>query len=111
MGKMKKVLSAVTANSASVRSARIERGMEQQELEPREEAGPPQRGWRDLVRIVSGIGLLIVGIVGLILPIMPGWVFVIPGLVILSDYFPPVKRLLAWARAKYDALRAKGEAD
>lgn len=41
-----------------------------------------------------------VGIAGLILPIMPGWIFLIPGLVILADYFPPIHRLLVWAKSK-----------
>lgn len=40
------------------------------------------------------------GLVGLIMPIMPGWVFLIPGLVILSDYIPGVRRLLEWAKRK-----------
>lgn len=44
--------------------------------------------------------LVLVGITGLIMPIMPGWIFLIPGLVILADYFPPVRRLVDWARAK-----------
>jgi len=41
-----------------------------------------------------------IGIIGLILPVMPGWVFVIPGLIILSDYLPPVKRLVEWVKRK-----------
>jgi len=40
------------------------------------------------------------GIIGLIMPIMPGWIFLIPGLVILSDYFPWARRLLDWAKEK-----------
>ena len=71
---------------------------------------PPQTGWRAMVRIVSGVGLVLVGIVGLILPVMPGWVFVIPGLMILSDYFPPVKRLLNWAKRKYEEVKPKPKA-
>jgi uncharacterized membrane protein YbaN (DUF454 family) len=78
------------------------------ELEPQQV--PPQTGWRAMVRIVSGIGLLLVGIVGLILPVMPGWVFIIPGLMILSDYFPPVKRLLDWAKRKYEDVKPKPKA-
>ena len=70
-----------------------------------QQTGPPQTGWRAIVRIASGIGLLIVGIIGLILPVMPGWVFVIPGLMILADYFPPVKRLLDWAKAKANMVK------
>ena len=72
-----------------------------------EQVTPPQTGWRAVVRIASGIGLLIVGIIGLILPVMPGWVFVIPGLMILADYYPPIKRLVDWAKTKVDDVRTK----
>ena len=41
-----------------------------------------------------------VGIIGLILPIMPGWIFLIPGLAILSERYTWAKRLVAWARRK-----------
>lgn len=58
-----------------------------------------------MFRIVTGIGLCLLGIIGLILPIMPGWIFLIPGLVILADYVPPIRRLLDWAKAK--AARSK----
>lgn len=54
------------------------------------------------LKILSGIGLVLIGIVGLIMPIMPGWVFIIPGLMILAEYFPPVKRLLEWAKRKIE---------
>ncbi|MEZ5402557.1 MAG: PGPGW domain-containing protein [Bryobacteraceae bacterium] len=43
---------------------------------------------------------MLLGVAGLLLPIMPGWVFLIPGLVILADYFPPIRRLVDWAKAK-----------
>ena len=55
---------------------------------------------RRTLRLVSGVGLVILGIVGLILPVMPGWIFLIPGLVILSDFFPPLRRVLEWAKRK-----------
>jgi len=61
---------------------------------------------RHAFRLASGFILVIVGIIGLILPIMPGWIFVIPGLIILSDYFPPLKRFLAWLRTKMPDLEA-----
>lgn len=60
---------------------------------------------RAILRIASGIGLVIIGIIGLILPVMPGWIFLIPGLVILADYFPPVRRLVDWAKAKMERVR------
>ena len=75
--------------------------------EPAEPSITPPTGWRAVLRIASGIGLLIIGIIGLLLPVMPGWIFIIPGLVILADYFPPVKRLLDWAKAKYETVKSK----
>jgi uncharacterized membrane protein YbaN (DUF454 family) len=53
-----------------------------------------------IVRHFWGWFLVILGVAGLILPIMPGWIFLIPGLVILSDYFPWAKKLLNWAKQK-----------
>jgi uncharacterized membrane protein YbaN (DUF454 family) len=53
-----------------------------------------------VLRTVGGFLLVLVGIAGLILPIMPGWVFLIPGLVILSERFEWAKRLVVWAKQK-----------
>ena len=62
---------------------------------------------RNVLRVTTGIGLVLLGITGLIMPIMPGWIFLVPGLVILSEYFPPLKRLLGWARARLAAELGK----
>ena len=51
-------------------------------------------------RIIIGVTLVIIGIIGGLIPIFQGWVFGIPGLIILADYFPPIKKLLAWAKKK-----------
>tara|TARA_Y100001970_G_C14193657_1_gene836849 strand:+ start:1025 stop:1222 length:198 start_codon:yes stop_codon:yes gene_type:complete len=51
-------------------------------------------------RITLGIILVIIGMIGGLIPIFQGWMFGIPGLIILADYFPPVKRLLKWAKKK-----------
>jgi len=53
---------------------------------------------RHTFRLFSGFGLVLLGVAGLILPIMPGWIFLIPGLIILSDYFRPVRSLVGWAK-------------
>ena len=45
-------------------------------------------------KISLGILLVIIGLIGGIIPIFQGWMFGIPGLIILSNYFPPIKRLL-----------------
>ncbi len=66
---------------------------------------------RKTVRLFAGLGLVLVGVVGLIMPIMPGWIFLIPGLLILSDYFPPVKRLVEWAKKKAAGGSEKPDTD
>tara|TARA_B100001996_G_scaffold21596_1_gene17241 strand:- start:248 stop:454 length:207 start_codon:yes stop_codon:yes gene_type:complete len=52
------------------------------------------------LRITFGIILVIIGMIGGLIPIFQGWIFGIPGLIILADYFPPVKRVLNWAKKK-----------
>ena len=54
------------------------------------------------LRIARGIILVIIGLIGGLIPIFQGWLFGIPGLIILADYFPPIKRLLIWAKKKQD---------
>tara|TARA_B100001173_G_C15954763_1_gene532950 strand:+ start:284 stop:451 length:168 start_codon:yes stop_codon:yes gene_type:complete len=48
-----------------------------------------------------GFILVIIGLIGGLIPVFQGWIFGIPGLVILADYFPPIKRILNWAKSKY----------
>ncbi len=63
--------------------------------------------WRVLA-IAAGIVLIAVGIVGLVLPLLPGWIFIASGIILVW----PKTRLAAWlkrlpARAK-GWLRRKG---
>jgi len=55
---------------------------------------------KDILKILFGILLLIIGLLGGLIPIFQGWMFGIPGLIILADYFPPIKKLLNWAKKK-----------
>ena len=55
---------------------------------------------KDSIQITFGIILVLIGLIGGLIPIFQGWMFGIPGLIILANYFPPAKRLLAWARSK-----------
>lgn len=67
---------------------------------------------KKFLRNAMGVGLVILGIIGLILPIMPGWVFLIPGLMILAEQFPWLDRFLnkwiAWGKEKM-AREQKGK--
>ena len=55
---------------------------------------------RDTLRIIIGLVLLFIGLIGGLIPVFQGWIFGIPGLIILSDYFPPFKKILNWAKKK-----------
>jgi uncharacterized membrane protein YbaN (DUF454 family) len=61
---------------------------------------------KKVLRYGAGLGLVLLGIVGLILPIMPGWVFLVPGLMILAEELPWLdrflKRWLAFAKEKLE---------
>ena len=52
---------------------------------------------------ILGLVLLSIGIAGLVLPILQGWVFILAGLAVLSSHS-------VWARAALDWLKAKGRA-
>jgi uncharacterized membrane protein YbaN (DUF454 family) len=49
---------------------------------------------KKIAKITAGIILLIIGFIGLLIPIMPQWPFIIPGLMLLAEYFPPARRAL-----------------
>ena len=51
-------------------------------------------------RITFGVVLVIIGLIGGLIPVFQGWMFGIPGLIILADYFPPIKKILNWAKKK-----------
>ena len=55
---------------------------------------------RDIIKIALGIILIIIGLIGGLIPIFQGWLFGIPGLIILANYFPPAKRILIWMKKR-----------
>jgi len=52
------------------------------------------------LHISFGVLLVAIGLIGGLIPIFQGWVFGIPGLIILSKYFPKVNKLVSWAKRK-----------
>ena len=47
------------------------------------------------LKTIIAVILIIIGLIGGLIPIFQGWVFGIPGLMLLGSVFPPVKR---WTR-------------
>jgi len=48
------------------------------------------------------------GLLGLFIPVMPGWLLIIPGLAILAGEYVWARRLLDGARNRLDQVRREG---
>lgn len=46
----------------------------------------------DIIKVIAGVILVIIGLIGGLIPIFQGWMFGIPGLMLLGSVFPPVKK-------------------
>ncbi len=46
----------------------------------------------DILKVIAGVILIIIGLIGGLIPIFQGWMFGIPGLMLLGSVFPPVKK-------------------
>ena len=57
------------------------------------------------LKIALGFVLVFIGIIGGLIPIFQGWVFGVPGLIILAEYFPPLKKIVNWAKKRYTSKK------
>ena len=62
---------------------------------------------RGYLEVTAGFLLVGLGVVGLVLPILPGWVFLIPGLVILARHYHWARRFLTLARIQFRKLKGR----
>ena len=62
-----------------------------------------------IFKISLGVLLVVIGLIGGIIPIFQGWIFGIPGLIILANYFPPIKRLLNWVKERLRFNKKDGD--
>jgi hypothetical protein len=60
---------------------------------------------RKIVVLVIGSTIVLVGIAGLILPIMPGWLIIFPGLALLATEFAWARWILKRARQQYEQVK------
>jgi len=63
--------------------------------------------WR-AARIALGVGLLLLGLVGLVLPVLQGTLFLILGLTVLARESARVRRTLAWVQERAPHPVARG---
>ncbi|HVN31658.1 MAG TPA: PGPGW domain-containing protein [Thermoanaerobaculaceae bacterium] len=62
-------------------------------------------GLRRLVRHALGWALLVLGIAGLVLPVLQGWLFIALAALLLAPDVPAFARLTNWIEKRFPALR------
>ena len=63
---------------------------------------------RKLLIGILGVALVLVGIAGLILPFLPGWLLIIVGLAVLSTEYVSAKQLTNGARKRVESAIRRG---
>jgi uncharacterized membrane protein YbaN (DUF454 family) len=59
-----------------------------------------QKPFQRIAVIALGCALMLVGIIGLLLPVVPGGFFIVAGVLTLSPYCPGLRRTLEKSRAR-----------
>lgn len=62
-------------------------------------------GMRRLIRIALGSLLIILGVPGLVLPILQGWLFIALGALLLSVDIPLFDRMVRWLEERFPLIR------
>jgi uncharacterized protein YqgC (DUF456 family) len=70
---------------------------------------PTRQGVKEsrILRRAAGTILLVIGLAGLLLPILPGWLLIFVGLALLGVKLPYADRLLEYARSKLARKRVR----
>ncbi len=78
-------------------------------LAPIVEARPPRRPsssmWGRIVRVGVGALFLVLGVLGLFLPVLQGILFLAIGAALLAPDVPPARRALLWMYRRWPRLR------
>jgi len=57
-----------------------------------------------IVKIVAGIILVIIGLIGGLIPFLQGWMVGIPGLMLLGSVYPPIRK---WTQKIVEKVKKK----
>jgi predicted PurR-regulated permease PerM len=72
--------------------------------------GPPAPGARSVTRKLAGISLLFIGVLGVVLPILHGGIFLALGFFVLRDQYAWARRGMAWMRERWPGATDRVEA-
>ena len=64
-------------------------------------------GWRSLLRLAAGIGCLLLGVIGLFVPVLQGILLLAFGAALLAPDFPPARRLMVRTYRRWPRLRRR----
>lgn len=59
------------------------------------------RNWKDILRIALGLVTLVVGLVGLVLPVLQGFLLLLASVALLAPYSRTLQRVLDRAERRY----------
>ena len=59
------------------------------------------------IRLVVGVLLFVGGVIGLLIPVVPQWPFIIPGLMLLAPESRYARRLIVWLRTRLKLRRRR----
>lgn len=68
---------------------------------------PADYTWRDIARIAFGIFMVVLGVLGLVFPILNGTLFLIIAAFVLAPYSRRIRRLLDKAERRFPTLFAR----
>jgi uncharacterized membrane protein YbaN (DUF454 family) len=60
-----------------------------------------------VLKVTGGFAMLLVGVVGWILPVLPGWPFAIAGLVVLGREFRWARSTLEWLKKRFPRKKSE----
>ncbi len=61
--------------------------------------------WKRIGRVALGIGCVLFGIIGGLVPILQGWMFIALGATLLAPDFPPARRAMNWVYRRWPKVR------
>lgn len=68
------------------------------------------RNWKDVLRIGLGLVMLVLGLLGLVLPVLQGFLLLLVSVALLAPYSRTLQRVLDWAERRYPQVFARARA-